>query len=535
MLVVTACSGFLETENNDTPDVAATLATAAGIQTITATLYQTIWSSGNGATGAGGALPIYHQLANMAFESHTQINQPPGLRGILPRAAISNARGANGTTENFRDYSGLSKNSRTASNVIIALDKLIASGQSLGSDALNARARSFAFFANGVSLGNLALAYDSAAIVLPGVPLSETPPLSGAVEVMRAALASLDSAVVIAGSPVAASAFPLPNTWINGRALSASEFVRLSRSYRARFRAGVARTPDERAAVDWAAVIDDVNGGIRADLNVLLDPATGWANSVLGYLHQFGVFHQMTPMILGMADTTGAYGAWLALPLSDRRPFLIRTPDKRLPQGETRTAQTANSPPVPPPTLYFRNRSAGSDLVIQSWGSSDYDFYRFQAIVNAGTRGDFPIMTIAEMDLLAAEGYLRLGQIASAAALIDKYRARSGLPALTGVVSSLTTPVPGGNACVPRVPTSAGNATACGTIFEAMKWEKRMETAFTGWASWYFDSRGWGDLAEGTALEYPVPFQELDARRLPLYDLGGIGGRSAAVRGTYGF
>jgi hypothetical protein len=58
---------------------------------------------------------------------------------------------------------------------------------------------------------------------------------------------------------------------------------------------------------------------------------------------------------------------------------------------------------------------------------------------------------------------------------------------------------------------------------------------FTGWASWYLDSRGWGDLAEGTALEYPVPYQELDARRKPIYDLGGTGGRSAALRGTYGF
>ena len=68
-----------------------------------------------------------------------------------------------------------------------------------------------------------------------------------------------------------------------------------------------------------------------------------------------------------------------------------------------------------------------------------------------------------------------------------------------------------------------------------MKWEKRMETAFTGWASWYFDSRGWGDLAEGTPLEYPVPYQELDARQKPIYDLGGIGGKSAAPRGTYGY
>lgn len=534
MPLLATCSSFLEARNNDAPDVATTLATAAGIQTITATLYQAIWSTNNGAI-TGAPAPIYMQLASLAFESFTQINQPPGIRAILPRAAISNVRSASGTDENFRDYSGLSKNSRTAANVIIALDKLVASGQTLGSEALNARARGFAFFANGVSLGNLALAYDSAAIVLPGVPSGETPALSGAPDVMRAALASLDTAMAIAGSPVAAGAFPLPATWINGRALAAADFVRFIRSYRARFRAAVSRTPAQRAAVDWAAVIADVNGGIRADLNVLLDPAAGWSNSVLAYVHQFGTFHQMTPMILGMADTSGGYQTWLSLPLGSRLPFLIKTPDRRLPAGETRAAQTTNSPAVPPPTLYFRNRSAATDLAVQTWGSSDYDFYRWQAIVNAAFRGDFPIMTLAEMDLLAAEGYLRTGQLGQAATLIDKYRTRAGLPALSGVLSSATAPVPGGAACVPRVPTPAGNTTVCGTIFEAMKWEKRMETAITGWASWYFDSRGWGDLPEGTALEYPVPYQELDARRRPLYDLGGIGGKSAAARGTYGF
>jgi hypothetical protein len=63
-----------------------------------------------------------------------------------------------------------------------------------------------------------------------------------------------------------------------------------------------------------------------------------------------------------------------------------------------------------------------------------------------------------------------------------------------------------------------------------MKWEKRMETAFTGYAQWYLDSRGWGDLAEGTALEWPVPYQEMDARNQAFYPSS-----SGAARGTYGF
>jgi hypothetical protein len=101
----------------------------------------------------------------------------------------------------------------------------------------------------------------------------------------------------------------------------------------------------------------------------------------------------------------------------------------------------------------------------------------------------------------------------------------------------LGTAVPGGTNCVPRVPVKSGATytTACGNIFEAMKWEKRMETLFTGWGQWFFDSRGWGDLPEGTPLEYPVPYQEMDARAKPFYNLGGVGGLSAAPVGTYGY
>jgi hypothetical protein len=153
---------------------------------------------------------------------------------------------------------------------------------------------------------------------------------------------------------------------------------------------------------------------------------------------------------------------------------------------------------------------------------------------------------VAENDLLAAEAHLRGAdglvanatgaEIAAAAALIDRSRvAKGGLPALTGVVTTVGQAVPGGASCVPRVPQPPNfNTNACGTILEALKWEKRMETAFTGFAQWYFDSRGWGDLVENSTLQYPVPFQELDARVLPYYGLGG-GRASSAPRGTYGF
>ena len=65
-----------------------------------------------------------------------------------------------------------------------------------------------------------------------------------------------------------------------------------------------------------------------------------------------------------------------------------------------------------------------------------------------------------------------------------------------------------------------------------MKWEKRIETSFTGYAQWWIDARGWGDLVQNTVVEWPVPWQELYARvNLSLYTTDKV----RAAKGTYGF
>jgi hypothetical protein len=150
--------------------------------------------------------------------------------------------------------------------------------------------------------------------------------------------------------------------------------------------------------------------------------------------------------------------------------------------------------------------------------------------------GPFPFMTLAEIDMLQAEGLIRTGSFAAAAALINKTRvATGGLPALTAFDN--TSAVPGGANCVPRVPNSSGSNIACGNMMEAMKWEKRMETAYTHFGAWYFDGRGWGDLPEGTPLQWAPPYEDLLARgytREAVYSVGG-GLPGGAAKGTYGW
>jgi hypothetical protein len=140
-------------------------------------------------------------------------------------------------------------------------------------------------------------------------------------------------------------------------------------------------------------------------------------------------------------------------------------------------------------------------------------------------------MTVAVKNGIIAEAAIRTNQFAIATAAIDVSRVAAGLPSVVGI-ADLITPVPGGQACVPKVPLPPTFTTiGCGNLMEAMKWEKRMETAFTGYANWFFDSRGWSDLPAGTSVQWATPWQELQVRLKPLYSPAAV----APSPSTYGF
>jgi hypothetical protein len=528
--VLASCGENLVVPDRMDPTIEQVLSTPSAIEQTIQSGYQSCHNSVE-TSGDGFLLP---QMAVLSLEGYSAVNNfGMGLRVGIPRGVVLNAIGGVPINENFNR---LSLGSRLAANAANALDQVVARGGTLGTPAQNLRARAFGFFAVGCHQGWLAMAYDSAGIVTPGMAADSIPPLSGAQEVMRAAIAMLDSAIAIASNPVSlgASGFPLPSTWVSGNALARDEFVRVVRSLRARFRPGVARTPAEREQVSWPAVIADAENGVTSDLMVTVGPSGGWSP---GGNVNATLFYNVAPLYYGMADVSGGYDAWLGRPLDARDFFLIVTPDRRWPQGTTRAAQQTNStvPTSFASRPYVANRT-GTDLAGHAWGVSYYFFNRLQYIRGNGSNGAFPAITKAELDLLAAEGYLRAGNVVAAAAKIDVTRVGRGqLPALAGAVTRADQAVPGGADCVPRVPAPpAFTSTVCGTIWEAMKWEKRMETAYTGFAQWYFDARGWGDLVQGTATEFPVPYQELGARLHPYYSLGG-GLRSSAAKGTYGF
>jgi len=110
------------------------------------------------------------------------------------------------------------------------------------------------------------------------------------------------------------------------------------------------------------------------------------------------------------------------------------------------------------------------------------------------------------------EAEIRLGNPAAAAALINKTRVGNGeLPPVTAAG------VPPGPGCVPKRYDGA-----CGSLFDALMYEKRIETYGTAIA--YFDLRGWGCLLEGTPTQLPPPGRQLDLLGKVNYTYGGSPG-----------
>jgi hypothetical protein len=532
-----ACKDTLVVQDVTDPDRDRALGRPADVEAFIGSTYAQIQN----ATLGGSNDDLQTQLQVMGMENTSALaNFAMGPRGAIPRTQIENTRNSTGDVGNYRDFTVLHRAARMAVIGIARLKVL-----TLGSPQQDARARAFARFVQGVAFGNLALAYDSAAILSENDDPQVIVPLSGYQAVMAAALTELDSAITIARA--APTAFPLPTTWINGNALDTTGFFQLIRSYKARFRASVGRTPAERASADWVSIIADANAGITADFNIASNPATGW--DVVWPVQAFATgsanWHQMSQFWMGMADSSGGYDAWLALPNAQRAPFLVATADKRFPTGTTRAAQIADTLRANYRTFtgfpYIRNRPAGEDQPGQPLQISMYDFYRSRAFFAAVRIGNYPIMTRAEIRLLAAEGYIRTGNIGAAVARIDSSRFTNGqLPSLvTAGIADTVTALPGGVSCVPRVPNAAAPAGAykaskCGNLWDALKWEYRLETMYTGYGMWYFAGRGWGDLPQGTALYWPVPYQEMDTRRKPFYSAGGVGGTGSSPNGNYG-
>jgi SusD/RagB-like outer membrane lipoprotein len=382
------------------------------------------------------------------------------------------------------------------------------------------RARIYGRIMEGLQLGYVGLIMDRSALYTHADSLPkgydaliafERERLRPYPDIINAAVAVLDSAIIdIDASP----AFTLPTTWINAQTVTSAQLRQFTNSLIARLLVYSARTPAERAAVNWQKVLTHTAAGLAADFGPTL--AAQPLASVYWQNLQSNTGMRAHYSLIGPADTSGAYAAWVAAPLPTRNRFNIGTPDRRI-TGATDTLRGA----------YFRYRADnnGFDASRGTYNFSAYQWYRNNG---ANNTGQSPVISATENRLLRAEAMLRTGNLAEAANLINYSRTRTitiGTVSYPGLPAVTAEGVPQSTGCVPR---NMKTGVGCGTLMDALMYERGIELAGADPTRGWMDRRGFGQLVPGTILHMPIPARYLIALGIPLYTFGGVGGEGAA-------
>ena len=508
VLLSAACQD-LDVVNTRSPDRNQALSQPSDVETLAASTWRDFWLRWHNEDDTYNLFPVVADAFTATYANHGALEL-----GSEPRVAFNNSPLATDThVPSLTNWQSLHKAASSANDALSA----ISGGLRIttGSPAVDNTTRTYVFakMAQAIAYGHIAMLYDRAIIANEFLDLEDPAVLSGLeysphTAVMDSAFAFMKMAIDTAGRYT----FTLPDTWINGTTFTSQDLVKQMNSYLARFMVYGARTPEERAALNWNTVLGYLDRGITADFNVTLLAGT-LTSGFMSRLQQNGTFSSWGDYkMLGPADVSGNYQTWLGRSIPTRDRFLITTPDRRI----TGLTPTSNG-------SYFRYRA--DNIMRPERGTYHHSFYQWFRNAGRTNTGTVTLMSVDEMSLLRAEALIRLNRAAEALPFINRTRTRTqrigttdypGLPALTAGG------VPQSSDCVPR--TAAG---ACGSLMDALIYERSIETYALDALLAYFDSRGSGRLPVGTFVHLPVPGSELLSSGLQLYSFGGVGGPGA--------
>jgi hypothetical protein len=510
VLASSACHDLV-IENTNAPDRRQALENPAAVELLVASSYPVLYN--RIYRGTAGYVPL-----PMTADEGTNSDNTSGARDLstLPRRPYDN----NPVNDDqyalvqlyWRDFYQVFSNSVDVLKVVND-GLVIETGNPLADNTH--RLRVFAKLFQGISLSLMAIAYDQGYIYDEDTPTAviEDPIGHGLglvpyQEVAAKALQLLDASIQLAES---GPNFTVPAAWLYASAdVSRADIIELAHAWAARLLVLTPRTPAERQAVNWQAVLDRT-AKVTKDVRVTFGAsATGQNNNYVAKAHSTTSNSRwyVSQLHIGAADVSGNLQTWLNTPPEQRTRFLITTPDRRItgPAGPT-----ANG-------LYFRYVT--TNLVNSLYGTYRESFYqwsRYASSINTGaTSGTFAVIPLDEMKLYRAEAFFRMSQLQQAVDIINTFRAKGSLPAIT------TAGVPASADCVPRTKTGA-----CGSLFDALAYERNIELAFVdpirGWA----DKRGLGLLTTGTMLHLPLPYEQQRILGMEYYTYGGSGPGSA--------
>jgi hypothetical protein len=501
-VLVTACQE-LEVTNPNRPDRIRATQQPTATESFVASAFRTWWPVAGHDDYPSWAFSTMAQEITSGFADFGQLELSAEPRSAWNNSPV-NARNNVTETPWYDLYATIS----TVNDALIAID----SGLVIVDEARTARTKAVGKFLQGLAHGHLALYFDSAFVVDEKLALDTitTPQFTHYPEVAAAAVEQLDAAIAIAGE----NNFTLPaESWLF-TAMNRDAFVRLANSFAARFTVYSARTPAERAAVNWAEVIRRIDAGITTDFAPVAQPDILWDDwkRLVARLRTTGRpsdFGRPSYWLIGPADSTNGFVNWVATPVENRQPFQLRTKDRRI--------QGAGGPATLGRYVGFNQ----NNIFAASRGTYRFSWYYFLRYGTGNTwqNGAQPAMLVSEMDLLKAEALIRLSRADEAVPLINKTRGANGL--LPPVTTAGPPDEPG---CVPRKLDGQ-----CGSLWDALRYEKRIEGIGVSGVIAFFDARGWQALPQNTILQLPVPGRELAVLQRPLYTYGGPGGTSSAA------
>jgi hypothetical protein len=452
------------------------------------------------------------------------------------------------------------------------------------------RAKWFCKFVEGVGTIQLGILYDKAILIHDDIAFEDVDlystdfktPAENLAWGMKLLQEAIDSAKVTCSATPAPPCVPLdttPTTWANGFRYTNNDIIKLASSFKARAMLYGIRTDADWTATAapsyWDKVIAYVDSGITSTTLTPTYPYGGAGPCVSCGLGQGFIVQADNTIIgartftaqivsansysgtgnpsqtaccrisqefLGPGDTTSAYLWWRTISDADNlqalRDTTYESPDRRMPRF-TQPLTSATAAPVAGTGTYFGRLSNlfTATSANAPWAQTRYYNKRFQSVALYSTSGVVSTMRPEEMDLIKAEALIRrsVADIPAAVALINKTRVNNGglqpLPATMTRTSLIPGAAPGeaGPACVPR---SFRDPSKCGTILDALLWEKRLESSGIESTINYADWRRFGMLRKGSMISMPLHSRGLVALNVPYYTYGGTLPGSVGVSGT---
>jgi hypothetical protein len=504
-LAVAGCQDLAVT-NPNAPDRERAIQQPTAAEQFVASAFRTWWPRAGHDDYPSWALSTIAREVTSSFADFGQLEL-----SAEPRSAWNNSPVNERNSVSEEPWYDLYATISTVNDALMAID----SGLVIEDEERTARTEAVGKFIQGISHGYLGLYFDQAFIIDETVVVADTVDpgsfeFKPYAEVIDSAIVQLDAAIAIAGT----EDFELPGDAFLYTEMSRDEFVRLANSFAARLLVYSARTPAERAAVDWAEVIRRVDAGVQRDFAPVGQPDILWDDwkRLVARLRTEGRpsdFGRPSYWLLGPADSTDGFVEWAATPVSGRRAFQMRTRDRRI--------QGPDGPDSPGTYVGFNENNIGA----ASRGTYRYSWYYFHRFGTETSWQEGPLvaLTTTEMDLLKAEALIRLGRADEALPLINASRTANGQLPPVSVAGPPDEP-----GCVPRKLSGA-----CGSLWDALRYEKNLEGLGVSGVTAYMDARGWGALPENSIVHLPVPGRELATLQLQLYTFGGPGGEGSAA------